>query len=130
MSTELTVLAWGCVLGIVEIIAGAQIGIWQYGMGWGMSSREAPTPPPKPVVGRVMRATKNFLETFPIAAAAILIVQVAGLNSRWTAIGAIVWLVARIAHFVIYALGITVLRTLAFLTSVVGIGMLLWPALF
>ena len=129
MSTELTVLAWGCILGIVEIVAGAQIGISQYGMAWGLSSREQPVPPPRPFVGRVMRASKNFLETFPIAAAAILTVQVGGLHSQWTAIGAIVWLVARIAHWVIYALGIPVLRTLAFLVSVAGILMMLWPAL-
>lgn len=130
MSTELTVLAWGCVLGIVEIVAAAQVGISQYGMAWGMSSREAPMPPPRPFVGRVMRASKNFLETFPIAAVAILIVQTGGLNSRWTALGALIWLVARIAHWIVYAIGITVLRTLLFLTSLVGIGMLLWPALF
>ncbi len=130
MSTELTVLAWGCVLGIVEIVAAAQIGIAQYGMAWGLSSREEPTPPPKPFVGRAMRASRNFLETFPIAAAAILVVQVGGLNDRWTAIGAVVWLVARVAHWVIYALGITGLRTLAFLVSVAGIVMVLWPALF
>ena len=66
---------------------------------------------------------------FPIAAAAVLIVQAGGLNSRWTAIGAIVWLVARVAHWVIYALGIAVLRTLAFLASLAGIFMMLWPAL-
>ncbi len=129
MSTELTVLAWGCVLGILEIIIAAQSGIAQYGWGWGMSSREAATPPPKPVVGRIGRASKNFLETFPIAAAAVLIVQVGGLNSRWTAMGAVVWLAARVAHWVLYTLGITVLRTLAYLVSLAGIGMMLWPAL-
>ena len=129
MSTELTVLAWGCVLGIVEIVAAAQIGISQYGLAWGMSSREAPVPPPTPFVGRVMRASKNFLETFPFAAAAILMVQVGGFHSRWTAIGAVVWLVARIAHWVVYAMGITVLRTLLFLASLVGIFMMLWPVL-
>ncbi len=130
MSTELTVLAWGCVLGIVQIIVAAQLGITQYGMAWGLSSREDPVPPPSPFVGRVGRASRNFLETFPIAAAAILIVQVGGLHSRWTAIGAVVWIVARVAHWIVYALGITGLRTVLFLVSVAGIVMLLWPALF
>lgn len=129
MSTELSVLAWACILGIVEIVAAAQIGITQYGMAWGVSSRESPTPPPTPFVGRVMRASRNFLETFPIAAAAILIVQVGGLNSRWTAMGALIWLGARVAHWIVYAIGIPVLRTLIFLVSLVGIGMMLWPAL-
>src|SRR3546814_3013375 len=70
------------------------------------------------------RAQANFLETFPIAAAAILIVQVAGLNSTWTAIGAIVWLGARVAFWVVYAIGIPVVRSVLFATSIVGIGML------
>src|SRR3546814_14503559 len=87
------------------------------------------SPPPTPLVGRMKRAQANFLETFPIAAAAILIVQVAGLNSTWTAIGAIVWLGARVAFWVVYAIGIPVVRSVLFATSIVGIGMLLWPAL-
>lgn len=86
-------------------------------------------PPPTPFVGRMMRAQANFLETFPIAAAAILIVQVAGLNSSLTATGAVVWLIARVAYWLVYALGIPVLRSVLFATSILGIGMMLWPAL-
>src|SRR3546814_15381738 len=79
-------------------------------MKWALSSREAALPPPTPLVGRMKRAQANFLETFPIAAAPILIVQVAGLNSTWTAIGAIVWPGARVASWVVYAIGIHVVR--------------------
>ena len=86
-------------------------------------------PRPAPFVGRVMRAQANFLETFPIAAAAILIVEFAGLGSRWTELGAIVWLAARAAYLPVYAIGITVWRTLLFAVSIAGIGMVLWPAL-
>lgn len=77
----------------------------------------------------MLRAQANFPETFPIAAAAILIVQVGGLNSRWTAIGAIVWLAARVAYWPVYAIGIIGLRSLLFFMSIVGIGMMLSPAL-
>src|SRR3546814_18994254 len=87
MSIELTVLAWGCVLGVVQTYVAAELEGRQYGMKWALSSREAALPPPPPLVGRMKRAQANFLETFPIAAAAILIVQVAGLKSTWQAIG-------------------------------------------
>src|SRR5690606_29981037 len=107
MSVELTVLAWGCVLGLVQIFVAAQLATRQYGVGWGLSSREEPVPPPTPLVGRMRRAQANFLETFPIAAAAILIVETAGLANGWTAVGAILWLAARIAYWIIYALGVT-----------------------
>src|SRR3546814_14736398 len=73
MSIELTVLAWGCVLGVVQTYVAAELEGRQYGMKWALSSREAALPPPTPLVGRMKRAQANFLETFPIAAAAILI---------------------------------------------------------
>ena len=61
---------------------------------------------------------------------AILIVSQTGLTDRWTGIGAVVWLGARILYLPIYAAGIPRIRTLVFLISIVGIGMILWPALF
>ncbi len=129
MNTELTVLAWGCVLGLVHIFAAVRVKTRQYGTKWNMGARDEALPPPEPLVGRLARAQANFFETFPIAAAAILIVTIAGLTSRWTAIGALLWLVARVVYLPLYALGVPVVRTLAFLASVVGIGLVLWPAL-
>ena len=129
MSIELTVLAWACGFGVVQIFVAAQLATRQYGMAWGVSSRDAAVPPLTPFVGRMKRAQANFLETFPIAAAAILIVECTGLGSRWTETGAILWLGARVIYLPVYAAGITVWRTLLFVTSIVGIGLMLWPAL-
>ncbi len=129
MSIELSVLAWGCVLGVVQIFVAAQLARRQYGLDWALSSREATQPPPSPLVGRMKRAQANFFETFPIAAAAILIVEVAGLNSNWTAAGALLWLVARLLYLPIYAAGITGWRSALFASSIIGIGLMLWPAL-
>ena len=130
MNTELTVLAWGCVLALVHVFAAVRVKTRQYGVAWNMGARDEPLPPPQPVVGRLARAQANFFETFPIVVAAILIVSLAGLTSRWTELGAIVWLAARLLYLPVYAAGIPRIRTLIFLVSVVGIGMILWPALF
>lgn len=130
MNTELTILAWGCVLALVHVFAAVRVKTRQYGVAWNMGARDEVLPPPQPIVGRLARAQANFFETFPIAAATILIVSQAGLTSRWTEIGAIVWLAARILYLPVYAAGIPRIRTLIFLVSVVGIGMILWPALF
>jgi uncharacterized MAPEG superfamily protein len=129
MTTELAVLAWGSVLGLVHIFAAGQAKTRQYGTAWNVGARDEALPPPQPVVGRLMRAQANFFETFPIVAAAILIDSAAHLDSRWTAAGAIIWLVARIVYIPLYALGVRVVRTLAFLVSMIGIVMLLWPAI-
>jgi len=130
MNTELTVLAWGCVLALVHVFAAVRVKTRQYGVAWNMGARDEVLPPPQPIVGRLARAQANFFETFPIVIAAILIVSVAGLTNRWTEIGAIVWLAARILYLPVYAAGIPRIRTLIFLVSVIGIAMILSPTLF
>jgi len=129
MTPELTVLAWGCVLALVHVFAAVRVKTRQYGTKWNVGARDEELPPPQPIVGRLARAQANFFETFPIFAAAALVVAVAGLGDRWTAIGAWLWLGARLVYLPLYALGVPVVRTIVFLASVAGIVMVLWPAL-
>lgn len=129
MTTELSVLAWGCVLAIVHIFVAVRFKTRQYGTAWNMGARDEELPPQQPIVGRLARAQANFLETFPIMAAAILIVSVADLEGRWTAIGALLWLGARLVYLPLYALGVPKVRTLVFLLSIAGIALVLRPAL-
>ena len=129
MTIELAMLAWGCILAIVHIFVAVRFKTRQYGTKWNMGARDEELPPLEPIAGRLARAQANFFETFPIAAAAILIVTFAGLQDRWTAIGAMLWLGARILYLPLYALGVPVVRTLVFLVSIVGILMVLRPAL-
>ena len=129
MTTELTVLAWGCILAFVHIFAAVRFKTRQYGTKWNVGPRDEELPPPQPIVGRLARAQANFFETFPIAAAAILIVTVADLENERTALGAIVWLAARAAYLPLYALGVPVVRSIAFAISIAGIALILAPAI-
>ena len=129
MTTELTMLGWGCVLGLVHIFAAAHVRTRQYGVTWNMGARDGAVPEPLPIVGRLSRAQANFFETFPLMAAAILIVSIADVTSRWTAIGAMLWLGARIVYLPLYAAGVPRYRSLVFLVSLVGLLMVLSPAL-
>ena len=129
MTPELTALAWGCVLALVHIFAAVRVKTRQYGTKWNVGARDEELPPPQPIVGRLARAQANFFETFPIFAAAALIVSFATLTDRWTALGAWLWLGARIVYMPLYAMGVPVVRTIVFLVSVVGILMVLRPAL-
>lgn len=129
MTTLLTVLAWGCVLALVHISAAAQVKTRQYGTKWNMGARDEALPPALPLVGRLERAQANFFETFPIMIAAVLVAVAAGLTGKWLAIGAWLWLGGRVAYLPLYALGVPYLRTLAWLISIVGLVMVLWPAL-
>jgi len=130
MTTELHVLAWGCLLALVHIFAAIRAKTAQYGTKWNMGARdEALDPPARPIIGRLDRAQRNFFETFPLYAAAALIVVVAHLDNRWTAIGALLWIGGRVLYLPLYALGIPVARSVAWLASLVGILMVLRPAL-
>jgi uncharacterized MAPEG superfamily protein len=129
MTTELMVLAWGCVLAIVHVFAAIRAKTRQYGTKWNMSARDEEVPALNPIAGRLARAQANFYESFPIMAAAILIVSVAHLETRWTALGALIWLGARVLYLPLYGFGVPVLRSLAWTASLAGIVMVLWPAL-
>ncbi len=129
MTTELAVLAWGCILALVHVLAAVRVKTRQYGTKWNVGARDETLPPPDPLVGRLARAQANYFETFPIMAAAILIVTVANLTSQWTAIGALVWLGARIVYLPLYGLGVPMVRTFVWATSLAGLLMVLWPAL-
>ncbi|MEA3046085.1 MAG: hypothetical protein QOJ53_417 [Sphingomonadales bacterium] len=129
MTTELLVLAWGCVLALLHVFAAAQVKTRQYGTAWNLGARDEELPPPRPIVGRLARAQANFFETFPVMVAAVLIVSAAGLTNRWTAMGALLWLGARAVYLPLYALGVRYLRSLAWAVGLGGIVMVLWPAL-
>ena len=130
MATELWVLAWGCVLALVHVFAAVRMKTRQYGTKWNTGARDEALPPPQPIVGRLARAQANFFETFPIMIAAVLIAVVGDRTSDVTALGAGIWLAARIVYLPLYALGVPVVRTICFLVSAVGILMVLVPALW
>jgi uncharacterized MAPEG superfamily protein len=129
MTTEFAMLAWGSVLALVHILAAAQVKTRQYGTDWNLSARDEELPPPRPLVGRMARAQANFFETYPVMIAAVLIVSAAGLTSERTALGAMLWLGGRVLYLPLYAFGVRYLRSLAWAVSLVGIVMVLWPAL-
>src|SRR5258708_1061638 len=87
MSLELKMLALSVVLGLVEIVLSAHSASLQVGYRWTATAREA-RPTLTGVAGRLDRALRNFLETFPLFAAAVLLVQVTGRIGRMRPIGA------------------------------------------
>ena len=78
MTTELTMLALSIVLGLVQITIAAQASTRQRGADWNVGPRDEALPPLAGTAGRLDRAMRNFLETFPLFAAAVLIASLAG----------------------------------------------------
>lgn len=124
MTTELSLLAWAVVLGLVHVLATGQFTTLQHGLAYGLSPRDEP----RPLTGvgaRVERAFNNYMQTFPFFAAAVLVAHVAGRHSGLTIWGAYLYFWGRVAFVPLYAAGIPVARTLAYVVSVVGIVLIL-----
>lgn len=128
LPTELVVLTWGCILGFLHILIATQAKTRQYGSKWNTGARDEELPPPNPVVGRLMRAQNNFFETFPIYLAAAILALTVG-PTDGTKLGAWLWLGGRVAYLPLYAFGVPLVRSLAWIVSVVGIVMVMMPAL-
>ena len=130
MPVELKILALGAVLLVIYIFTATRFKTAQYGRKWNVGARDETLPPPTPMTGRMMRAQANFEETFPVAIVALLGVVLAGRTSALTALGGWIWLGARVVYLPLYAFGVPVIRTVVFVFSMVGLGMVIWPLLF
>lgn len=129
LSIELKMLFGAVILGLIQLLLSAQLSTAQRGLAWNVSPRDEKVPELTGMAGRVDRAFKNLMQTFPFFAAVILMVQITTLANNTTALGAQMYLYARIAYVPLYALGIPYIRSLVWGISLVGI-ILVMSALF
>jgi len=80
MSFELMVLAAASLWGYLQLVAAAQAANAQHGLKWAASPRDVEMPPLKPIPGRINRNFRNYMETFPFFAAAVLTAHAAGVH--------------------------------------------------
>lgn len=131
MTPELRWLAWSALLGFVQILAAAIATIRQRegGLQWAAGPRDTTPPPPQGTAARLTRARDNFLETFPLFVAAVVVAQLAGRSGALTGWGALIYFWARLVYVPAYALGLAV-RPVVWGASIAGILMVLSAALF
>jgi uncharacterized MAPEG superfamily protein len=125
VSTELRLLAVSIVLGFVHIVLAAHAASWQRGYRWTAGPRDEGVPPLSGVAGRLARASRNYLETFPFFAAAILAAHVAGREGALTLWGAHLYLWARLIYLPLYAFGVPLVRSLVWNVASAGIFLIL-----
>ena len=129
MTTELTLLAWTLVLALVQIFAAAGARTQQFGMKWNAGPRDEELPPLNPVAGRLVRAQANLFETLPLFIAAVLIAHVAGKEGGLATTGAWLYLIGRIAYVPLYAMGVPVVRSIAWGVAFLGLVLILFRLL-
>lgn len=125
MTIELQMLALAIVLGLVQIVLASHAASLQHGYLWSASARDEAVPALSGVAGRLQRALQNFIETFPLFAAAVLISHVAATHSWMTEWGVQLYFWARVAYLALYAAGIFLVRSLVWNVAVLGIVMIL-----
>jgi len=129
LSTELKMLFYSAILGIIQLLLAAHFSTLQRGVKWNLSPRDEKVPELTGVAGRLDRAFKNFMETFPFFIAAIIMVQITQMHSTMSSMGAMIYFWARLVYVPLYAAGIPAVRTLVWTVSLVGLIMVM-AALF
>ena len=119
MTPDLKVLLWMIVLTFVQILVAVLFANAELGLGMLAGNREN-LPPLTSFAGRAQRAHHNTMESLPLFIALVLIAQIAGKANGATLFGAELFFWGRLAHWLIYVIGIPWLRTLAWVVSVIG----------
>ena len=123
-STEITVLTWSVALLLLHIVVQATAAL-DLGFGYLVGARDETRLPRSKVAGRLVRALRNFLETYPAFIALVLALVVTGKTGGMGATGAWLWLLARVVYVGLYAAGIPLVRTLVWTASIVGLVLML-----
>jgi uncharacterized MAPEG superfamily protein len=118
--TELRLLGVAALIGLLQLCWAASASQAQRGFAWAAGPRDEPRPV-HGVAARLQRAMVNFLETFPIFAAVLLAALGLGHAGIATLSGAWIYVIARALYVPLYAAGVPVLRSLAWLAALVGI---------
>src|SRR5262249_42538538 len=99
---------------------------------WAVGARDQAGPSMGTIGGRIDRAWRNYVETFPIFAALVLLAGATGKHSPMIGMGAQLYFYGRVLYLPLYAFGIPVVRTLAWSIATIGIIVVLlgiWPGI-
>lgn len=120
-STEVKLLMAAVIIGLVHLVWASVAGSGGHrDVAWLLGPRDDP----RPVTGqaaRLSRAYANFLETFPLFAVATIVVVMAGKTGSQATFGAWLYVLGRLAYVPLYAMGLPVVRTVAWTASMIGI---------
>ena len=125
MTVELRMLVWSMVLGLIHVAIAATLSTGQRGLRWNAGNRDGEVVALTGAAARAARASANFQETFPFFAAAVLAILVAQRADAHTALGAQLYLWARLVYLPVYVVGIPYLRTAVWAVALAGLLMVL-----
>jgi uncharacterized MAPEG superfamily protein len=122
---ELKLLGLAVIIGLVHLFWGAAAARGQQDLKWAAGSRDEPMPPLVGVAARLDRGYRNFMETFPLFAAAILAVVLMERTGPLSLWGSGLYVAARALYVPIYASGVRLVRSLVWFVAVAGLVMVI-----
>jgi uncharacterized MAPEG superfamily protein len=117
---ELTMLVYSAALFFMIILVQAGLAIAQNGLMAQAGSRDN-LPEPTVLRQRLLRLTANMLENLIMFAIVVLVANAAGVSNDTTVLGATIFFYARVAHAIVYALGLPMIRPLFYFAGLYGI---------
>ena len=119
MSIELTCLLWSAALGFVYLMTQAALANSD-NVGGIEPNRDR-----EPQFGlraqRAGRALRNFLETYPLFIALVVVAEIANRHGALTQWGAVLYVVARLVYLPLYIVGGGIIRSAVWCLSLLGL---------
>ena len=120
MAIELMLLIWSVALTVVLTVVAVLGALLQVGLPKLAGNRDD-MPEITGWAGRASRAHRNMLEGLVLFAVLVLVAKTLNISNTSTVLGAQLFFFGRIAHAVIYLIGVPWLRTAAWAVSIVGL---------
>ena len=128
MTLALSLVVWSLILAFVQIILFDVVRTGQYGLKWNTGPRdETSLPELSALGGRLKRAQDNLFETLPLFIAAVVVAHITNRETDMVTLGAEIWFGARVLYVPLYAFGVQQVRSLVWIVSIAGLGMIVAP---
>jgi len=129
MSVEFWCLFLAMVLALVHMTAASFSFKAQVGNRYTVGARDEELRPTG-VAGRLDRAQRNFMETFPVFVAAVLMVHLLGKEGWLSGSGAVIYVAGRTLFLPLYAAGLPWVRTFSWNLATLGMVMVMVGVFF
>ncbi|WP_280992072.1 MAPEG family protein [Ochrobactrum sp. 19YEA23] len=130
LSPYLPLVGWSVVLLVAHVLLQAMTATRELGTDWNAGPRDEGLKPSGAIAGRAERASTNFRETYPAFIALALALTLKGDASVWGIYGAWLWFACRIVYIPLYLAGIPYIRSLIWVGSMVGLGVMFLALIF
>ena len=124
--SELTCLVLSVLLWLAHVLTQAIVARGEFGDAYLFTPRDTEPPVKGLSYGRATRALANYVENYgPFIALALALIAT-GQSGGLGALGATIWILARIIYLPIYLMGVIYVRTALWAISVIGLLLMLY----